>query len=310
MADDSSFDDGNKTTTGTVPADNHANDFVHGEILFNPSNVDIVSTKIRTWNARHPGNVFYNDLVARTVANSPDMPAPLVREAAMQIYDILTVDRGGRFLKLPERVTTSHTCTLMKRSRCVEKIIHAIKTAMLKKILREKGITQPYKKEKKKDPSASTPTVAKTKPKILATKINCKALKIKKPKEKAKLSSNPSHASSNKSTQSLNKSPPKAHAGPIQGAGVIINPKKTQSSPTNSTNRLALLPFSVAYEAVAGNQPIHGYALKIISVVCSQSDPWTAFQALDVPCSGHTSDSEPERERLMRLQVRGTPYVS
>jgi hypothetical protein len=97
------------------------------EIPFEPADNDIVSTKIRTWNRKHPGNIFYAQLINSNVKADPSRfvdPAE-VRKVAQGLYKILAIQRGGRFLKLPECALTSETCTVMSEKRSVEKIIHA-----------------------------------------------------------------------------------------------------------------------------------------------------------------------------------------
>lgn len=61
---------------------------------------------------------------------------------------------------------------------------------------------------------------------------------------------------------------------------------------------------TIVYKAKEGNQPIHKYGLKLISLVCNQLDPITAHRILDNPTPEFTLDNEPEKQRLMRLQVR------
>jgi hypothetical protein len=60
-----------------------------------------------------------------------------------------------------------------------------------------------------------------------------------------------------------------------------------------------------SYKAIQGNpeQPIHEYALHLLSMVCSQANPATAHYALDKPIDS-MGDDESEQERLMRLQLR------
>lgn len=62
---------------------------------------------------------------------------------------------------------------------------------------------------------------------------------------------------------------------------------------------------SLAYKAKAGNnQKIAKPILKLISAVCNQSEMETAHRVLDMPLGGQTLESEPDVERLMRLQLR------
>ena len=97
------------------------------EIPFVPEDNDIVATKIRTWNKKHPGNIFYTHLINSAVEADPSRfeNAAEVRLIAQQIYQIIAVQRGGRFLKLPDCAITSETCIVMSEKRGVEKIIHA-----------------------------------------------------------------------------------------------------------------------------------------------------------------------------------------
>lgn len=63
------------------------------------------------------------------------------------------------------------------------------------------------------------------------------------------------------------------------------------------------------YEAKAGDKPIYPYALDLISLVCNHLGN-NAFRVLDTPVGDFTAESEPEKERLMRLQVSTTSYSS
>ena len=82
----------------------------------------------------------------------------------------------------------------------------------------------------------------------------------------------------------------------------------------------------VVYKAVEGSsssststldaKPTYGYALDLISLVCNNAyirigtsktynhRPYLPHRVLDKPPFGYTIETEPEKERLMRLQVR------
>lgn len=98
----------------------------------------------------------------------------------------------------------------------------------------------------------------------------------------------PSSASrQRKKRVSFKKKPPAAarHAGPAK------KPKKP--APKN------------IYRAQAGaDTSIHPYALLLISAVCNHPNPQQALHVLDSPLSQCFSESEPPKERRMRLQVR------
>lgn len=89
------------------------------EINFLPSDVDVVSTKLRTWNGKHPGNIFYTELVHKLVQDisvSNDC-----RSVATAIVNTIMDGRGGRFLKLKDGNKTAPgssnptSCVLMGR---------------------------------------------------------------------------------------------------------------------------------------------------------------------------------------------------
>jgi hypothetical protein len=209
------------------------------EIDFLPVEVDIVSTKLRTWNLKHPGNIFYTELVHKKVSGIKEIDDQAeIRRVAEEIVAILTIERGGRFIKLKEGDKIPTRCILMERKNCVSKVIHALRTAQSKLETRTTlGDSQPAGKKKK---------------------VN--VVKLAKKKDKS-------------------------------------------LTPRSSRANLSTVFESIVYLAKQGNQPIHRYALKLISLVCNQSDPATAHRVLDNPSPEYTLESEPDKERLMRLQV-------
>jgi hypothetical protein len=205
------------------------------EIDFLPIDVDIVSTKLRTWNLKHPGNKFYTELVHKKIlgiTESDDQAE--FRRVAEEIVHMLTIERGGRFLKLKEGDKGPTRCILMERKNAISKTIHALRTAQSKLAV---GDSQPAVKKKK----VNVVKLAKTRDKSLTPRLS-------------------------------------------------------------SGNRSPVFE-SIVYQAKQGNQPIHKYALKSISLVCNQSDPATAHRVLDKPSPEYTFEGEPDKERLMRLQV-------
>jgi hypothetical protein len=209
------------------------------EIDFLPIDVDIVSTKLRTWNLKHPGNMFYTELVHKKIlgiTESDDQAE--FRRVAEEIVHMLTIERGGRFLKLKEGDKGPTRCILMERKNAISKVIHALRTAQSKLEIRTiVGDSQPAGKKKK---------------------VN--VVKLAKTRDKS------------------------------------LTPRSSRGNPSPVFD-------SIEYQAKQGNQPIHKYALKLISLVCNQSDPATAHRVLDNPSPEYTLESEPDKERLMRLQV-------
>jgi hypothetical protein len=101
-------------------------------IPFLPNDVDVVSTKNRAFNAKHPGNIYYTDLVQRLVAPLPLDKAGEVkdmRNIAEQIVYHITVERGGRFLKPPDGEVNPTMCVAMEKKQALGKVIHALRTA-------------------------------------------------------------------------------------------------------------------------------------------------------------------------------------
>jgi hypothetical protein len=104
------------------------------KIAFEPTENDIVCTKLRTWNARHPGNMFFNQMIATKVPcinQDSDF-----RNFAAEIIDLITT-KGGSFLKLNDkdcRDGGSHPkfCTVMNQKQCIHRVVRSLRTAHAK----------------------------------------------------------------------------------------------------------------------------------------------------------------------------------
>jgi hypothetical protein len=106
------------------------------EVDFKPTQVDIVSTKLRTWNLKHAGNVFFTEMVHSRLPDIQDGDPVTIRRVATEIVDILTDERGGRFLKLKEGDLRPTRCFVMGRKQILNKAGHALRTANSKSELR------------------------------------------------------------------------------------------------------------------------------------------------------------------------------
>ena len=106
-------------------------------------------------------------------------------------------------------------------------------------------------------------------------------------------------------------------------ASIGIGGGNKNNSDDNRSNTSSNSKF--VYRAVEGPQPIYGYALDLISLVCNYGDDITGgsgsvvqkrdgvilhsyhkyqpHRVLDKPLFGYKPETEPEKERLMRLQV-------
>jgi hypothetical protein len=204
------------------------------QVEFSPTEVDIVSTKLRTWNLKHPGNMYYTELVHKKVASIEFDDQSEYRRVATEIVDELTVKRAGRFLKLKEGDKDPTTCIVMDRRLCINKVTHALRTAQSKSNI-----------------------------------VIFAGPKKKKMAEREKKGGD----SAREKTQ----------------------PKRVKSK--------RLVEGAIVYKARSGNKPIGTNMLKLISLVCNQQDPLSAFKVLDDPTEEYTLENEPDKHRLMRLQV-------
>jgi hypothetical protein len=216
-------------------------------IAFDPSPVDVVSTKVRTWNNTHPGNMYYTDLVRKLVPSITSSAFNDVRMIAEKIVHNILDERGGRFLKPRDGDMDPTICIHMDRKQALGKVIHALRTAHSRI---EKRNNSPG------DGSASIP-------------------------KKKKVSIGASSSSSKSQQQ-----------------------HSSGGAPRPGSRRSSFAGDSLAYKAKAGTQKIAKPILRCISAVCNQRAVETAHRVLDMPLGGQTLESEPNIERLMRLQLR------
>jgi hypothetical protein len=263
-------------------------------IPFYPTEMDVVATKIRTWNSKHPGNQFYTNVIQGIIQNETTiLESPTdFRRAAEHVHHIICVQRGGRFLKLPEGLSSSVVCTVMSEQNVINKVIHALKTARKRKELRDAGVIPP--------------------PFIKATLCGLQPFKInhKKPRPDMMI------VDEDELVTSPAPPPPTPHGKKKQSPGTVKKPNHNDS-PTSIPRPKKRI--KVTYEAVIvggggdkNNDPngplgtLHTYALKLISRVCSQlGDPRTAHYSLDRPnVMEYTIHTEPDQQRFLRLQLR------
>jgi hypothetical protein len=111
----------------------------HGEpeIDFEPLEHDVVSTRLRGWNLKHPGNVFYAKLLkqyaekanmeeAETNPGAQQLNA-LLHQYAERIVEIVITDCKGRFLKIPDLQTEPDKCFIMNQKQAVHKVMNGLK---------------------------------------------------------------------------------------------------------------------------------------------------------------------------------------
>jgi hypothetical protein len=194
-----------KSTTITMKAETES-------VPFNPTEADVVCTKLRTWNTKHPGNLVFNKLIQGkipSIKNDADF-----RTVADELIDFVIIQKGARFLKLSDKEffagNTPRMCSIMNRKQCLHKVMRSMRTAHA----RFHGTMTPRSKNK---------------------------------------------------------------------------PRKKRSK---------------GYEAKPGDRPIHPHALQLISMVCNSNSKNLAYRVLDKPSPEYTLETEPEKHRLMRLQIR------
>lgn len=190
-------------------------------IEFLPTELDVVCTKLRSWNEKHPGNLHCAKLISARAQRVQENEIGKMRQMAKEIVHEIIEKRGGRFLKISEKERNPDYCSLMAHKSCVDRVARALRTAY-------SNLTSP----------------------------------------------------SSPNNKDRSQSPKKQHQ--------------------RKRKLKALYPHEEHYEATQGNQQIHPHALKLISLVCNCSD----YRVLDQPRLDFTVENEPEKERLMRLQVR------
>ncbi len=117
-------------------------------IDFIPTPFDVVSTKLRTWNLNHPGNLYYTDLVNKNAASLDKEDLVEIKRLAEQIVRCVVSERGGRFLKPRDGESQPTKCLVMDPKHAVTKVVHALRTAHSRLELRTTlGDSAPPKKQ-------------------------------------------------------------------------------------------------------------------------------------------------------------------
>ncbi|KAL3940797.1 MAG: hypothetical protein SGBAC_004735 [Bacillariaceae sp.] len=100
------------------------------QLPFDPQPNDIVCTKLRTWNSKHPGNKFFNAMIHDTAGKVLEEN---IKTASERLLEVVVDQRGGRFLKLSDVDVMNgrkpHICTLLNRKQCLHKVVRTLKTA-------------------------------------------------------------------------------------------------------------------------------------------------------------------------------------
>jgi len=273
------------------------------QIPFDPTDRDVVSTKLRHWTLTHPGTLEYgrllNEFVEHKLPNNPSTISEL-KEAAQEIIDIIQLDRGGRFLRISaDAGHEPKVCILMTPKGIMSKVQSALKgkqTALLKKQgifvpqgPKTLGFTTPLETpscrnegEKRKaateEPTATTPT----------TSINTTTATPKSKRKKL------GHSNSGNTTPRYPKHVTKLYKAIIPtDTSSTTTPITTSSTDKNKeTNKETM---------VVPNSNIHPYALELIGHVCN----FRNIACLDkpLPTKYQYPEDEPEKERLIRMQV-------
>ena len=100
-------------------------------VAFDPQEHDVVSTKLRSWNLRHPGNLAYADLLAEYASKLPSTTDPnyssILSEITQALIKLITEEKGGRFLKIQGGENHPNDCTVMNYKEAHHKVLQALK---------------------------------------------------------------------------------------------------------------------------------------------------------------------------------------
>lgn len=100
-------------------------------IEFHPTDRDVVCTKLRSWNERHPGNVLCTKLIGECAQKIKPDEVSQIRDMAKKIAHTLTKELGGRFLKIPDEKHPPF-CMIMNEKACVDRVNRALRTSYQK----------------------------------------------------------------------------------------------------------------------------------------------------------------------------------
>jgi hypothetical protein len=108
-----------------------------GEVIiaFEPSDNDVISTKSRHWNVKHKGTIAYQRLVEqfawKLLALDCNDSTSCVDEFSNIIFDIITTEKDGRFLKIGSTQNPSH-CILLSRKAALHKVKFGLRNKLVK----------------------------------------------------------------------------------------------------------------------------------------------------------------------------------
>lgn len=136
---------------------------------FEPQEQDVVSTKLRSWNLGHPGNLIYAELLVDYALKLPLPSDPnysaILSETTKELVEDITMERGGRFLKIAEGENHPDDCVVMDFKACHHKVLHGLKNKQ--RVILTKGVPpKPVKKmepPKKNEPFKAAPRRPKPK---------------------------------------------------------------------------------------------------------------------------------------------------
>ena len=108
------------------------------KVAFDPQEHDVVSTKLRNWNLRHPGNLAYADLLAEYASKLPSTTDPnyssILSEITQALIKLITEEKGGRFLKIQGGENHPNDCIVMNYKEAHHKVLQALKNKQRKGI--------------------------------------------------------------------------------------------------------------------------------------------------------------------------------
>ena len=259
------------------------------KVPFDPHPQDVVSTKVRTWNLNHPGNLRYQEFLlnyADELPHSGIFPPNLIAEFADEIVDKILNDECGDFLKPimepggdPIR---PEFCIVMSKKAAREKVKIGLKNKFF--ALKKRNLLGlKHNRTLWRDPEEETPPQqqhAEVAPPELAAppvKRGPGRPKGSGPKQKLKIALQLEQEQQQQQKQQDAEESSLEASEPPEEPTVHYNAKQKKGGPK-----------------------IHPYALALVTRVCNHR---SGRLVLNSPITSVVG-TESEQERLIRLQLR------
>ncbi|CAB9500061.1 expressed unknown protein [Seminavis robusta] len=117
-----------------------------GVFPFVPTDRDVIASQCPKWNHQHEGATAYSKLIDQYVLKLPKMGSQnfisTLKDFCGAIYDHITLERKGRFLKLANDGLNPTHCYIMSREACMYKIEHGLRKRYKKRDVVQKRVKE------------------------------------------------------------------------------------------------------------------------------------------------------------------------